>query len=110
MKCVNIKLLDILDCFHYILNAPCMCLGLTEFFLFTALLTILDAVNSEIFARILLSRMAFKRHICDVRNSRQRHNLPISVNDRVIGFYFHETSDMRSFAKIKHSLKFPNLQ
>ena len=22
MKCVNIKLWDILDCFHYILNAP----------------------------------------------------------------------------------------
>ena len=22
MKCVNIKLLDILGCFHYILNAP----------------------------------------------------------------------------------------
>ena len=23
MKCVNIKLWDILGCFHYILNAPC---------------------------------------------------------------------------------------
>ena len=26
------------------------------------------------------------------------------------GFYFHETSHMRSFAKIKSSRKFPNLQ
>ena len=30
-----------------------------------------------------------KRHICDVKNSRQRHDLPISVNDRVI-LPFHE--------------------
>ena len=26
MKCVNIKLWDLLGCFHYILNAPRMCL------------------------------------------------------------------------------------
>ena len=25
-----------------------------------------------------------KRHICDARNSRLRHDIPISVNDRVI--------------------------
>ena len=43
------------------------------------------------------------------------HDLPISVNDRVIspireGLIFHETSHMRSFAKIKLSRKFQNLQ
>ena len=41
-------------------------------------------------------------------------DLPTSVNDRAIssfreGFYFQETS-LRSFAKIKPSRKFPNLQ
>ena len=30
-----------------------------------------------------------KRHIFDVKNSRQRHDLPISVNDRVFS-PFHE--------------------
>ena len=57
---------------------------------------------------------SFKRHICDVKNSRLGHDLPISVNDRVIsaflggeGGYFHETSHMRSFVKIKPSRKFP---
>ena len=49
-----------------------------------------------------------KRDICDIKNSRLRHDLPISVNDEVIsrGFYFHETS----FPNIKPSQKFPNLQ
>ena len=40
-------------------------------------------VNSEIFARILFSRIVLK-HIGDVLNSRPRHDLPNSVNDRVI--------------------------
>ena len=40
--------------------------------------------NSEIFARILFSRIALKRHICDVNNSCLGQDLPISVNDRVI--------------------------
>ena len=57
-----------------------------------------------------------KRHICDVKNSPPGHDLPISVNNRVIspfhkGFYFHETSNMlRSFVKIKPSRNFHNLQ
>ena len=44
------------------------------------------------------------------------YDLPISVNDRVKSlihepeFDFHETSQMRSFVKIKLSRKFPNLQ
>ena len=46
-------------------------------------------VNSEIFARILFSRIALKRHICDVNNSCLGQDLPISVNDRVIS-PFHE--------------------
>ena len=51
-----------------------------------------------------------KRHLCDVKKSRLKHDLHISVNDRAIsrGFYFHETSHIRSFAKIKPSRKFPN--
>ena len=44
-----------------------------------------------------------------------KEDLPISINDRVIfaisqGFYFHETLHMQSFAKIKSSREFPNLQ
>ena len=35
-------------------------------------------VNSEIFAK------SIKRHICDVQTSQLRHDLPLSVNDRVI--------------------------
>ena len=60
-----------------------------------------------IFANII------KRHICDAVNLQLGPNLHISVNDIVIsagGFYFHETSHMRSFAKIKPSRKFTNLQ
>ena len=34
-------------------------------------------VNSEIFVRILFSRKALKRHICDVKNSQLRHHLPL---------------------------------
>ena len=49
---------------------------------------------------------SIKRHISDVKNSRLRQDLPISINDRVIlpfreGFIF---------TKIKSSRKFPNLQ
>ena len=56
-----------------------------------------------------------KRHICGIKKSRLGHDLPISVQDRVIspfsrGFNFHETSHMGSFAKIKPSRKIPNLQ
>ena len=41
-----------------------------------------------------------ERHICDVKNSRQRHDLPISVNDRVIS-PFHEGLFSRNFAYAK---------
>ena len=58
---------------------------------------------------------SIKIHISGVKYSRLRQDLPISIIDKVIlpfsrGFYFHETSHMRSFAKIKSSRKFPNLQ
>ena len=33
-----------------------------------------------------------KRHICDVKNSRLRPDLPTSVNTISLEFYFHETS------------------
>ena len=74
-----------------------------------------DTVDSEIFARILFSPKAL-RLISDVKNSGLRHDLPISINDRVIlpfceGSIFTKLRiHMRSFAKIKSSLKFLNLQ
>ena len=53
-------------------------------------------------------------YICNVKNSRLRQGLPISINDSDFaisrGFYFHETSHLQSFMKIKSSRKFPNLQ
>ena len=65
---------------------------------------ILTTVNSEMFLYNV------KRHICQVKNSQQGHDLPLSVNDRVIsqGLYFHETSHM--FVKIKPLRNFSNLQ
>ena len=39
-------------------------------------------VNSEIFVRLLCSRIALK-HICDFKNSRHG-DLPISVENRVV--------------------------
>ena len=71
-------------------------------------------VNLEFFARILFSQKSIKRHICDVIKSRLGHDIPISVNDRVIlplqdGFNFTKLR-MRCFAIIKPSRKFPNLQ
>ena len=57
---------------------------------------------------------SIERHISDVKNLRLRHYLPISINESDFaisqGFNFHETSHMRSFAKIKSLQKFPNLQ
>ena len=42
---------------------------------------------------------------------RQGHDLPTLVNDSVFArIFFHETLHMRSFAKIKPSQTFPNLQ
>ena len=72
----------------------------------------LDTVDSEIFARFIFAK-SFKRHTSDVKNPRLRQDLPISIKDRVIlpfreGFIF--TKLVRSFAKIKSSRKFPNLQ
>ena len=63
----------------------------------------LNTVNSEIFARILFSRIALKGHIWDIRNSRLGHDIPISVNDRVI-LPFHEGfnfTEIKTLAEIK---------
>ena len=54
-----------------------------------------------------------KRHICDVQTSRLRHDLPISVNDRVIlsfreGLIATKLPIYAKFVKIKPSPKFPN--
>ena len=54
-------------------------------------------VNSEIFARILLSQIAFKDIFATLKNSRLEHDLPVSVNDRVI-WPFREGF---SFAKLR---------
>ena len=59
-----------------------------------------NTVNSEIVANSVIS------HICDVKNLRLEHDLPISVNDRMISS-FHEGY---IFMKLKTSRKFPNLQ
>ena len=50
-----------------------------------------------------------KRDICHVKKSGPWHNLPRLVNDRVIsrGIYFHKSSHLGSFAKIKPLQKFP---
>ena len=55
---------------------------------------------------------SIKRHISDVKNWQLRHDLPISINDRVIlpfreGFIF---TKLRSFPKIKSLRKCSNLQ
>ena len=54
------------------------------------------------------------RHICDKKIAFRAWFTYISKRQRDLiisrGFYFHETSHMRSFAKIKPSRKFLNLQ
>ena len=47
---------------------------------------------------------SIKRHICHAKILRLGHDLPISDNDRVIsrGFYYHETSHVRSFVNIRN--------
>ena len=49
-----------------------------------------------------------KRHICDAKISRLGHDLHISVNDRLRGFYFHETSlrENKTLAKISEFTEF----
>ena len=68
-------------------------------------------VDLEIFMRILFSWNSIKSHISDVKKLRLWQDFPISINNRVIlpfceGFIFTK----RSFATIKSSRKFPNLQ
>ena len=67
--------------------------------------------KSRIFREHFIFLNRVKRHSCHANNSRLVHDLPTSVIDRVIsqGFYFHEISHMRSFAKLNLSRKFPNL-
>ena len=40
-------------------------------------------INLEICENFIFAN-SLKRHICDVKNSRLGHDLPISVNDKVI--------------------------
>ena len=53
------------------------------------------------FRENLIFAYGVKRHICDVKNSRQRHDLPISVNDRVISPFHEGFSFPRNFAYAK---------
>ena len=59
----------------------------------------LMTVDSEIFAIILFSQKAL-RHISDVKNSRLRQDLPISINDQVI-CHFARVLFSRNFAYVK---------
>ena len=72
-------------------------------------------VNPEIFARDFIFANSVKRHICDVKNLRLGHDLPISVNERVIvpfreDFIFKKLRLCEVSRKITPSQKFPNLQ
>ena len=65
--------------------------------------------------RDFISPNSVKRHTYGIKNLRLGHDLPISVINRVIqrfheALIFHESSHIKSFAKIKPSQKFPNLQ
>ena len=62
------------------------------------------SVNAEYFARIFVFANNVKRHNCYVKNSRIRHGLLTSVNDRVIssfheGFIFTKFHENKTIAK-----------
>ena len=66
-------------------------------------------VNSEM-CEIFIFAKSIKRHICDVNNSQLGHDLPSSVNNRMIlpfreGFIFTKLCIF-----VTYSRKFPNLQ
>ena len=71
-------------------------------------------VNPEIFARILFSRKGLNNIFATLKIATRAWFNYISIGESNFaifrGFHFHETSQMRSFAKIKPSRKFPNLQ
>ena len=48
---------------------------------------ITSSVNSKLFARILFSGTALKRHICLIKNSQLGHDLPTSLNNRGISAF-----------------------
>ena len=54
----------------------------------------MHTVNPEILARILFSRMGLKD------NSRLWHDLPISVNDRIISPFLEDFRENKTLAKI----------
>ena len=79
------------------------------------------AVNPEILAIIFIFANSLKRHICDVKSSQLGHDIPISVNNRVIlpfskGFIFMklhicEVSRNKTLARIiKFTVYFPCLR
>ena len=78
------------------------------------LIILLYTVNPEFFAKPLFSRTVLKDifvmlQICD--KGRFTYIIKQKSNSAILqGFYFHKTSHMQSFAKIKASRKLPNLQ
>ena len=73
-----------------------------------------DTVNLEIFRENFIYQNSVKRHICHVKNSQLLYDLHTSVNNSDFSilreFYFHKTSKMGNFEKIKPLRKFSNLQ
>ena len=74
----------------------------------------LEYCKSENFCEHFIFANIVKRHICNHKNLQLGHVLPLSVNDKsdfaiLRGLYFHVTSHMRSFAKVKPSFKFPKV-
>ena len=60
--------------------------------------------KSESFRENFIFVNSIKRHICDIKNLRLGHDLPISVNDRVI-FQFREDFIFRKLSLCKVSRK-----
>ena len=93
---------------YFIMQTICIQIGVHSIFYH-------NYCKSGNFRENFILAYSIKRHICDAKNLRLGHDLHISVKGQSDfglsrGFYFHETSHMRSFAKIKPLQKFPNLQ
>ena len=59
--------------------------------------------KSRIFCENFVFANSIKRHICDAKNSRLGHDLPISVNDRVISAFREDFKFRENIALVKIS-------
>ena len=64
-------------------------------------------VELPLFARILFSQIALK-NICDVKKSRLGHDLPLSVNDRMIS-PLREGFILAKYAKFRENKTLANI-